>query len=124
MARGQELKRYVRSAAALQGMYDDTSLGKAVGRTRIAVGKWWRGAQPEPPALIAIARVTGLSADELLRFVYNDGPPPTLLGAGSALGSGVAEGIRRDREHQGREGRPAHAPLPGRPPRGTPAGRG
>jgi hypothetical protein len=77
-ARGQELKRYVRSAAALRGMYDDTAIGEAVGRTRIAVGKWWRGAKPEPEAVRALADATGLAIDELGAFIYYDGPPPHL----------------------------------------------
>lgn len=76
--RGQVFKRYVRAAAAMHGLYDDTAIGDAVGRSRIAVGKWWQGARPEPDTLVALARATGLSADELLAFVYNDGPPPTM----------------------------------------------
>ena len=124
MARGQDLKRYVRSAAALRGMYDDTALGKAVGRTRIAVGRWWQGAQPETPTLIALARATGLSADELIQFVYNDGPPPTLVAPGSAADLAVREGIRRDQEHRRPEGPGAPPPSPTRQPRGTGAGYG
>ena len=123
MARGQELKRYVRSAAALCGLYDDTALGKAVGRTRIAVGKWWQGAQPEAPTLIALARVTGLSAEELIQFVYNDGPPPSIAWPGSAIDSAVREGIRRDRQRQHGGDPEAPAPSPAPPPRGTGAGR-
>lgn len=85
LERGQALKRYVRSAAALNGLFDDTALGEAVGRTRITVGQWWRGARPEPDAIARIADVTGLSTDELTRFVYFDGRPPTIEGlAGEA----------------------------------------
>lgn len=123
MARGQDLKRYVRSAAALQGLYDDTALGRAVGRTRIAVGKWWQGVQPEPSAISAIARATGLSEVELIQFVYSGGPPPSLAYPGSALASGAAEGIRRDQERQRTEDPRGRAASPARPPHETGAGR-
>lgn len=78
MERGQMFKRYVRAAAALRGLFDDTALGAEVGRTRIAVGKWWTGSRPEPDAILRLADATGLSVDELTRYVYYDGPPPHL----------------------------------------------
>lgn len=90
--RGQDLKRYVRAAAALVGMYDDTAIGRAVGRTRIAVGKWWTGAKPEPDAVRAIADATGLSVDELGRFIYYDGPPPHLPDPAAEEAEGEARG--------------------------------
>ena len=115
------MKRYVRAAAALRGLYDDTAIGVAVGLNRIAVGKWWQGAQPQPATLGRLAEATGLSIDELTGFVYYGGPPPTL--PLDPL-SGVREGIRRDRERRPAEDLPAPAPSPGRHPRGTGAGRG
>jgi transcriptional regulator with XRE-family HTH domain len=118
--RGQLVKRYVRAAAALHGLYDDTAIALAVGVDRIAVGRWWQGAQPKPDALGRLAVATGLSTDELTRFVYYDGPPPTL--PLDPL-SGVREGIRRDQERQLGEAQPGPAPSPGRLPRGTEAGR-
>lgn len=79
--RGLTLKRYVRAAAAMRDLFDDTALGQAVGRTRITVGAWWRGAKPEPDAIVKLAEVTGLSADALIQFVYFDGPEPRPIGA-------------------------------------------
>lgn len=76
--RGQDLKRYVRAAAALVGLYDDVAIAAEIGRTRNAIGRWWTGVRPEPEALDRVARATGLSTDELTRFVYYNGPPPTL----------------------------------------------
>ena len=113
--RGQLVKRYVRAAAALHELYDDTAIGEAVGKSRMAVGRWWLGAQPKPDTLSRLAEATGLSTDELTRFVYFGGPPPTLP---LAPLSGVREGIRQDRERQLAEDPPGHAPSPARPPRG------
>ena len=76
--RGQALKRYVRAGAALNDLYDDTALADAVGVQRGAVRGWWTGAQMQPDTIRRVAKVTGLSPDELTRFVYFDGPPPTL----------------------------------------------
>lgn len=76
--RGQILKRHVRAAAALNDLYDDASLGEAIDLGRGAVAGWWRGARPSPDSIYRLADVTGLSPDELTRFVYSDGPPPTL----------------------------------------------
>lgn len=118
--RGQLLKRYVRSAAALQGLYDDVAIGDAVGRTRMAVGQWWRGARPEPATLRRLAEATGLSIDELSRFVYYDGPPPRL----DATTSAVLEGARRDLATQDVEGPDTPPEPPVRPPRGSGAGHG
>ncbi len=120
MARGQELKRYVRAAAALQGLYDDTALGVAIGRTRITVGRWWQGVLPEPEAITRIARATGLVESDLFSFVYSDGPPPSI----GALESGAREGERRARARLGREAPSTPAPSPERRPRGTGARRG
>lgn len=112
--RGQLLKRYVRAAAALSELYDDVALGEAVGRNRAAVGNWWRGARPEPEVLFRLAEVTGLSTDELTRFVYSDGPPPSLPEAGSPVATSVQEGLRRDRRRPQPEapGTPAPSPRP------------
>ncbi len=118
--RGQELKRYVRSAAALRGLYDDTAIGRAVGRTRIAVGQWWTGVKPGPDAMLGLARATGLSLDELARFVYDDGPPPRL----DPTTSGVLEGARRDLDDRDAEGPDTPDEPPARRARGSGAGRG
>src|SRR4051812_46529325 len=73
-ARGQILKRYVRAAAALNDLFDDASLAAEIGIGRGAIAGWWRGAQPSGEAIFRLANVTGLSPDELTRFVYSDGP--------------------------------------------------
>jgi transcriptional regulator with XRE-family HTH domain len=91
--RGAVLQRRVRAAAALHGYMNDTDLADAIGRSRIAVGKWWRGSRPEPEALAALSRATGLSFEELMRFVYDDGPPPGLPDLDRAADS-AAEGAR------------------------------
>jgi hypothetical protein len=118
LERGAEWKRYLRAAAALRDLYNDTSIGEAVGRSRIAVGKWWQGARPEPETLRQFAEATGLSLEELAAFVNYDGPPPRLAGCvETAAESGVQEGIRRDREHQPRADRPEPARSPVPPPR-------
>lgn len=90
--RGQLLKRYVRAAAALRGMYDDKAIAAAVGRGRGAVGAWWTGSRMEPDTIMRLADVLGLSFEELSRFVYGDGPPPRLPASGPA---GLQEGVRR-----------------------------
>lgn len=95
--RGQDLKRYVRAAAAMRGLYDDTALGKAVGRTRVAVGKWWTGSKPEPDAVGRLASATGLSVEELGRFIYYDGPPPHLPDPVEAEAQERAEAAERSR---------------------------
>jgi transcriptional regulator with XRE-family HTH domain len=118
LERGAEWKRYIRAAAALREMYDDTAIAEAVGRTRIAVGRWWQGARPEPDTLLEIARATDLSPGELATFVYYDGPPPRLAGCPeSAVESGVEEGIRRDRERPPLADPPEPAQSPAPPPR-------
>lgn len=76
--RGATFKRVVRAAAAMQGIYDDARLAEATEVTRGTVIGWWRGAQPTPPRLRAIAGATGLSVDELIAFTYYEGPPPRL----------------------------------------------
>lgn len=122
MSRGQVLKRYVRSAAALQGLYDDVALANEVGRTRTAVGKWWTGVRPEPAALARLADATGLSVDDLTRFVYFDGPPPLPpQGSGPA---GLQEGVQRVLGHPDEQGPDMHAPSPPRLPRDAEAERG
>lgn len=76
--RGLALKRYVRAAAALQGIYDDATLADAASVKRGTVAGWWRGAQPSPETLRHLAGATGLSLDELAGFIYYDGPAPHL----------------------------------------------
>lgn len=76
--RGQELKKVVRAAAALQGWYDDVRLSQEVDIGRNSVRNWWEGAKPEPGALRRLAAATGLSLDELTAFVYYEGPPPSV----------------------------------------------
>lgn len=124
MARGQILKRYVRAAAALNDLYDDVALGEAVGRNRAAVGNWWRGSRPDPEVLFRLADATGLSPDELTRFVYSDGPPPALPQPGSPVVASVQEGLRQDRQPRQPEAPDTPEPSPRRRPRGTGAGRG
>jgi hypothetical protein len=124
LLRGQILKRVVRAAAALNDLFDDVALGDAVGVGRGAVGRWWVGAQPSGPTIFRLASVTGLSPDELTRFVYFDGPPPTLPAAGSPVASSVQEGLRQDQELQQREDPGMPQPSPKPQPRGSGAGRG
>lgn len=121
--RGQTLKRVVRAAAALNDIYDDVALGSAVRRNRAAVGNWWRGARPELDVLLRLADVTGLSSDELTRFVYSDGPPPALPEPGSPAVSSVEEGVRLGRERQQRSTPSRPERLPRQRPRGTEATR-
>lgn len=120
--RGQLLKRYVRAAAALSGFFDDASLAQAVGIGRGAVAGWWTGSQPSPPTIFRLAAVTGLSSDELTRFVYDGGPPPSLPEPGSPVDSSVREGLRRalSQEHEDRERPPLSL---GPRTRGSEAGR-
>lgn len=117
--RGQTLKRHVRAAAAMNDLYDDTAIGNAVGLGRAAVMGWWRGAKPKGETLFRLAYATGLSADELTRFLYADGPPPALPAPGSPAVSSVQEGLRRDQERQQHEDPDKPAPSPTRPPRGS-----
>lgn len=77
-ARGHLLKRYVRAAAAMQGIYDDVALAEEVGIGRGSVAGWWKGAKPSPETVRSIAEATGLPTEELVAFIYYDGPPPRL----------------------------------------------
>lgn len=122
--RGQAFKRYIRAAAALSDLYDDSVLADAVGIGRGAVSGWWRGSKPSAETIVRLARATGLSADELYRFLYADGPPPTLPEPGSPVASSVQEGLRRDQRSQLDEGPDTPPPSPRRHARGTGAGRG
>lgn len=121
--RGQILKRYVRAAAAMNDLFDDAALADALGLSRGALAGWWSGAQPSGPTIFRLAGVTGLSPDELTRFVYQDGPPPRLPAPGSPVDTSVQEGLRRDQERQQPEGRDTLPPSPTRQPRGSGAGR-
>lgn len=112
--RGQAFKRYVRAAAALSGLYDDSMLADAVDIGRGAVQGWWRGSKPETPTIFRLADATGLSADELTRYLYADGPPPTLPASGPA---GLQEGARRGQEPPDDEAPGMPLPSPQRPPR-------
>jgi len=107
----------------MQGIYDDAALGDAVGVHRGAVAGWWRGSRPNPDTIRELAEVTGLGVSELSAFVYYEGAPPRLPEPGSAVVSGVQEGIRQDQDAQPVEGPPTPAPSPERRPRGTGAER-
>lgn len=76
--RGQELRRVMRAAAAMHGVYDDLAIADAVGAHRNTVSAWWRGSQPEPLTLRRFAERFGLSIEALSAFVYYGGPPPTI----------------------------------------------
>lgn len=122
LAKGEALKRVVRAAAALKEIYDDTKLGEALNKNRGAVGAWWTGVQMKPDTLRRLAEVTDLSFEELTRFVYLDGPPPTLPAPSGP--SGLREGIRRAEEHPDDEGPGRRAQSPGQPPPDDGAGLG
>jgi transcriptional regulator with XRE-family HTH domain len=89
--RGLRFKRAVRSEAARHDLYDDAAIADAVGVSRNTVGAWWKGAQPSPDALVELARVMDMRADELFALLY--------VGSGPA---GLLEGVQRAREPQGR----------------------
>lgn len=123
LARGQVLKRYVRAAAALNDLFDDASLADTVGIGRGAVAGWWRGAKPTPDTIFRLAGATGLSPDELMRFLYQDGPPPALAGPGSPVEASVREGLRRDQRRQPPEDPDTPSQSPERQTRDSEAGR-
>ena len=78
LSRGQDLRRVMRAAAAMDGVYDDLAIADAVGAHRNTVSAWWKGATPEPATLRRFAERFGMSVEELAAFVYYDGPPPAL----------------------------------------------
>lgn len=119
--RGHDLKRYVRAAAALRGLYDDKAIARRVQRSPNTVAGWWRGARPDPESLAAIADVTGLSSEELVQYVYFDGPAPVIQPG--AAGSAFQEGIRRDQERQPPGAPREHARSPGQRTPGSGEGR-
>ena len=94
LVRGRLLKRYVRAAAALRELYDDTALAEEMRVSRGAVGEWWVGSQMKPDTIKRLASATGLSFDELTAFLYLDGPPPNLPDPALLP---VLEGVRRGR---------------------------
>ena len=118
--RGQILKRYIRAAAALHDLFDDTALADAVGVSRGAVGAWWQGTRMEITTIDAVARATGLSSDSLTGFLYRGGEPPVLERGLSP----VLEGARRAERRQGDTDPDRPSQQPGQHPRGTGAGRG
>lgn len=97
VARGLQLKRYIRAAAAMQGIYDDAALGEAVRVHRRTVAGWWQGSRPSPETLRQLAEATGLQVDELGRFIYYDGPPPHLPGSEEAEAQDRAAAAERSR---------------------------
>lgn len=126
--RGRDLKRYIRAAAALRGLYDDTAIGAAVEVNRGAVSRWWDGAQMKPETMQRLADATGLKFEDIARFVYFGDRPPDLPEASSLPGAsgpaGLREGARRAETHPdvAAPGMPARSPV--RPPRDDGAGRG
>lgn len=120
LVRGQVLKRVIRAAAALNDLFDDVALARAVRVGRGAVNGWWKGAKPNGATIVDLARATGLSADELYRFLYADGPAPTLPAPGSPVESSVREGLRLDQQRP----LPGGPDRPGRSPRPRPRGSG
>jgi len=120
--RGITVKRYVRAAAALRDLFDDTAIAEVVGVNRGAVAGWWKGAQMTPDTIRNLAEATGLSVDELTRFIYYAGPPPRLPEA-SGL-AGLREGVRRAEEPPSAEAPDTPVRSPERPPLGDGVGRG
>lgn len=110
--RGMEFKRYVRAAAALVDLFDDTAIATALGLSRNTVGRWWSGAQPEPETLGQLADVTGLSRDELSRFTYYDGPPPHLPQPEDAEAAERADAAERSHRARPEAGASAGRPAP------------
>jgi transcriptional regulator with XRE-family HTH domain len=76
--RGLVLKRYVRAAAAIKGLFEDEDIAAAAGIHRNTIQGWWRGTRPAPESLRELAEATDLSFEDLTRFVYLGGPPPLL----------------------------------------------
>lgn len=116
--RGQTLKRNIRAAAALAGIYDDSALGDAVGVGRNTVGGWWLGAKPSAPTILRLSKATGLSTDALARFIHEDGPPPVLPEDLWQSGSeGIRDALRQERERQAPRapGTPDESPSQWRP---------
>jgi hypothetical protein len=118
--RGRTLKRYVRAAAALKDLYDDTAIGEAVAVNRGAVKGWWMGAQMKPDTIRRLAQATDLSFDELTRFVYLAGPPPMLPQPSGP--AGLREGARRAEARPDDEAPDRPARSRRRPPRDGGAG--
>lgn len=112
VAQGQDFKRYIRAAAAMQGIYEDVELGRAVGVHRRTVAGWWLGAKPSPDTLRAIASTTGLAVDELLAFTYYDGPPPHLPDPVEDEAQGRAEAAERSRHAPPGDAESAAPPAP------------
>lgn len=116
--RGLDLKRHVRAAAAMHGLYEDTAIATAVGVGRGTVLGWWRGSKPEPATLRHLAEVTGFDPEELATFVYWDGPPPRQP---SGL-AGLRLGAERGQKPPDDEAPDTPAQSPERPPRNDPQG--
>lgn len=117
--RGQEYKRVLRAAAALNGMFTDSAIAKVVGIGRAAVGNWWMGSRPEPPQALRLAKATGIPKDELFSYLYEDGPPPALPEPGSVARASVEAGAQRGRRRQQRRVQDRPSPRPPRRPPGT-----
>lgn len=106
--RGERLKRYIRAAAALQGLYDDTSIADAADVQRGAVAGWWLGSQMKPATIERVADALDVDPDELMAYVYRDAPPPALPGLLEVGRAGADEGHRRASRHRGRPARGMH----------------
>ena len=69
-----ELKDRIAAVRKAAGLTQE-QLGELVGVTRQAVSKWETGtADPSTSNLLALAKLFGISAEELLRSVEQEGP--------------------------------------------------
>ena len=74
MREQQTLGRRIQEARKAAGLSQE-SLGERLGVSRQAVSKWETGtADPSTSNLLALAKLFGISAEELLRSVEQEGP--------------------------------------------------
>lgn len=86
-----EFQYVIRARAALVGLFDDTSIARAIGRRRETVAGWWKGARPDPDTLAELADALGLSRAELFGWVYLGGPQPAITPSNQEQEAAVRE---------------------------------
>lgn len=110
--RGDTFRRVVAGAAALRGIYTNDGLAEAAGVSRGTVTGWWGGALPKAETVPGIVRATGLDRQELIDWVYYEGPLPHLPQPVDEEAQDRAESAERSHRARPADGASEEPPAP------------